>query len=145
MLLLFSLPVRHTRPPCPSPSPEVSKFMFVALEMSSHLMLWWPFLLLPWIFPSISVFYNESSASDDQNTGASTSTSVLPMSIQGQYPLRLTGLISCSPRDSQESSLAPQFKGFNLWCSAFFVIHLSQLYVTLGRPEPWLYGPLSAE
>ena len=30
----------------------------------------------------------------DQNTGASTSASVLPMSIQGLFPLRLTGLIS---------------------------------------------------
>ena len=33
-------------------------------------------------------------ASDDQNTEASTSALVLPMSIQGWYPLRLTGLIS---------------------------------------------------
>ena len=32
--------------------------------------------------------------SDDQNTGASTSASVLPMSIQGGFPLRLTGLVS---------------------------------------------------
>ena len=32
--------------------------------------------------------------SDDQNTGASASASVLLMSIQGLFPLRLTGLIS---------------------------------------------------
>ena len=32
--------------------------------------------------------------SDDQNTGASASTSVLPVNIQGWSPLRLTGLIS---------------------------------------------------
>ena len=31
--------------------------------------------------------------SDDQNTGAAASVSVLPMSIQGWFPLRLTGLI----------------------------------------------------
>ena len=30
----------------------------------------------------------------------------------------------CSPRDSQESSLAPQFKGINSWCS------MVQLYTT---------------
>ena len=33
-------------------------------------------------------------ASDTQNTGASASASVLPMSMQGWFPLRLTGLIS---------------------------------------------------
>ena len=33
-------------------------------------------------------------ASDDQTTGASASASVLPTSIQGSFPLRLTGLIS---------------------------------------------------
>ena len=33
-------------------------------------------------------------ASGDQTTGASASALVLPMSIQGLFPLRLTGLIS---------------------------------------------------
>ena len=33
-------------------------------------------------------------ASGDQNTGASASALVLPMSIQGGFPLRLLGLIS---------------------------------------------------
>ena len=31
---------------------------------------------------------------DDQNTGVSTSVSVLSMSIQGLFPLRFTGFIS---------------------------------------------------
>ena len=56
-------------------------------------------------------------ASDEQNTGVLASASVLPMSIQGRYPLRLTGLIS-SPRDFQKSSPAPYFKAINslvLW------------------------------
>ena len=51
--------------------------------------------------------------SDDPNTGASASGSVLPMSVQGGFPLRLTGLISLLARDSQESSPAPAFKGIN--------------------------------
>ena len=49
-------------------------------------------------------------ASDDQNTGASASASVLPMNIQGWFPLRLTGLVSL---DFQESSPAPQFGSIN--------------------------------
>ena len=50
--------------------------------------------------------------SGGQNIGASASVSVLPMNIQGWFPLGLTGLnwSPCCPRDSQESSPAPQFK-----------------------------------
>ena len=52
--------------------------------------------------------------SGDQNTGASPSASVLPMSIQGWFPLRLTSLISSSSlsltRGSQEPSLATHSK-----------------------------------
>ena len=39
--------------------------------------------------------------------------SVLPTSIQGWFPLRLTGLISLLSKGLQESSPAPQFKGIN--------------------------------
>ena len=38
------------------------------------------------------------------------SASVLPVNIQGWFPLRLTGLISLLSKDSQESSPAPQFE-----------------------------------
>ena len=45
-----------------------------------------------------------------QSIGDSASVSVLPMYIQGGFPLRLTGLISCCSRDAQKSFQAPQFK-----------------------------------
>ena len=51
-------------------------------------------------------------ASDDQNTEASAAASILSMSIQGWFPLRLFWF-SCCPRNLQESSPAPQFKGIN--------------------------------
>ena len=35
------------------------------------------------------------------------------MNTQGWFPLGYTGLISLSPRDSQESSPAPQFQSIN--------------------------------
>ena len=57
--------------------------------------------------------------SDDQNTVASASASVLPMSVQGWFPLRLTSLISLLYRDTQESSPAPQFKGINSLALSF--------------------------
>ena len=63
--------------------------------VSNHLILCHPLLVLPSTFPSIQVFSSESSfTSGGQSTGASASASILPMNIQGQFPLGLTGLIS---------------------------------------------------
>ena len=50
-----------------------------------------------------------------QSIGASASASVLPMNIQGWFPLRLTGWSLCCPKDSKASSLAPQFESIILW------------------------------
>ena len=64
---------------------------------SNYLILCHPFLLLPSIFISIRVFYNESLfASGGQSIGAwvSASLPILPMNIQDWFPLGLTGLIS---------------------------------------------------
>ena len=41
------------------------------------------------------------------------SASVLPMNIQSWFPLRLTGWSPCRPRDSKESSPAPQFESID--------------------------------
>ena len=81
---------------------------------SNHLILYCPLLLLPSIFPSISIFSNESlqmSLCIKWPKYWSFSFSISPSS---EY----SGLISfedglagspCSPRDSQESSPTPQF------------------------------------
>ena len=62
---------------------------------SNHLILCNPLLLLLSIFPSIRVFSNESALPlGGQSMEASTSAPVLPVNIQGWFPLRLTGLIS---------------------------------------------------
>ena len=47
------------------------------------------------------------------STGASASASVLPINIQGLFPLRLTGWISLQSKGFQESSSNPQFKSIN--------------------------------
>ena len=39
----------------------------------------------------------------------------------------------CCPRNSQESSPTQQFKRSILWCSAFFMVQLSHLYLTIGK------------
>ena len=102
---------------------------------SNHLILCHPLLLLPSIFPSIRVFSNGKGlfALGGQSIGVSASTSVLPMNTQDLSPSGLTGLISCSPRDSQESSPTPQFKSIYSSALSFFIVQLSHPYMTTGK------------
>ena len=75
-------------------SKNLPKFMFIVMP-SSHLILWHPLLLCPWVFPASGTFLMSCLfTSDDQNTGASASASVLPVNIQGSSPFRLPGPIS---------------------------------------------------
>ena len=70
--------------------------MSIVLVMpSSHLILWCPLLFCPQSFPESGTFQmSKLFASDDQNTGTSASVLVILASIQGWFPLGLTGLIS---------------------------------------------------
>ena len=96
-------------------SQSLLKLMSIeSVMLSNHLILCHPLLLLPSIFPSIGSYpMCLLFASGGQSIGASASASVLSMNIPGWFPLELTDLISCSPRDSQESSPTPQFKNIS--------------------------------
>ena len=62
---------------------------------SNHPIFCHPLLLLLSILPSVRIFSKSHCfTSGGQSIGASASASVLPMSIQDQFPLELTGLIS---------------------------------------------------
>ena len=115
MLLLFSYIVafntsqphglQHARLPCYSPSPRVypSSWIGDAIQPAHPLSLSCP---LPSTFPRIRVFSSESAICiRGQIIGASASASVLPMSIQGWFPLRLTVLISLLSKGLSVSSL----------------------------------------
>ena len=68
---------------------------FESMMPSNHLILCHPLLFLPSILPSIRIFPNESVfASGGQSIRVSALASVLPMNIQGWFPLGLTGLNS---------------------------------------------------
>jgi len=59
-----------------------------------------PFSSFPQSFPTSGAFLlSQYFASGGQSTGASTSASVLPMNIQGWFPLELTGLISLQSKE----------------------------------------------
>ena len=108
---------------------SLSKFMSVESVMpSNHL-----FLCLFSAFHSFpasgSFLVSRLFTSDGQNIGASALASILPMSIQGWFPLGLTGLISSQSRGLQESPPETQFKSISssalslLYGPAFTFIH----------------------
>ena len=80
---------------CPLPIPKVcsNSCPLKSVMPSNHLILCHP-LLLPSIFPSIRVFSNKSALCIRWPQSIGASASVLPMNIQGWFPLGLTGLIS---------------------------------------------------
>ena len=93
---LFATPwLQHGRPPCPSPSPGVCPsslhwWCHPAISFSDTL-----FSSCPLSFSSSGIFpVSVLFTSDDQNTEASASTSVLLINIQGWFLFRLTGLVS---------------------------------------------------
>ena len=75
-------------------SQSLLKFMSIESVMpSNHLILCCPFSSYPRSFPELGSFpMSRLFASGSQGIGASVS--VLPMNIQGCFPLGLTGLIS---------------------------------------------------
>ena len=72
-------------------------------------------------------------ASGGQSVGASASPTVLPMNIQGWFLLGLTALISLLTRDSQESSLAPQFESVNSSALSLLFGPTLNLYMITGK------------
>ena len=95
---LFATPLTAARQASLSLSISLSLLKLMSIESvmpSNHLILCRPLILLPSIFPSIRDFsMSQLFALDDQNTEASASALVLPVRIQGGFPLRLTGLKS---------------------------------------------------
>ena len=110
MFLLFSYPVmsdsswphwlQHSRLPCPSPSPGVCPSS-CPLHQWCHPAI---YLILCAPFSCCLQSYTASVSFPMSQLFASASTSVLPMSIQGWFPLRLAGLIS-----SQSKGLSKVF------------------------------------
>ena len=96
--------------PLPSPSPS-------ALYLSQHQ----------------GLFQCQLFESGGQSIGVSASAWVLPMNIQGWFPLGLTGLISLLFKGlSRVFSSTTVWKSI-LWCSAFFMVQLSHPYMTTGK------------
>ena len=89
--------LKHTRLPCPSLSPRVfsnscplSQWCHPTITSSIV-----SFSSCPQFFPATRSFpMNQLFPSSGQSSGTSASSSILPMTIQGWFPLGLTCLIS---------------------------------------------------
>ena len=91
---------------------------------SNHFILCHPLVLLPFIFPSIRVFSNESVLCIRWPKYWSFSFSISPSSEYSGLIFFRMGLVGspCSSRDSQESSPTPQFKSISSLALCFLYI-----------------------
>ena len=107
--------LQHARLPCPSSTPRAYSNS-CPLSRSWHPTISSSVVPSPPIFnlSQQRVFSNESVLHIRWPKYWSFSFNISPFNEhQDQFPLRLTGWISLSPRDSQESSPTPQFKSIN--------------------------------
>ena len=120
--------LQHARPPCPSPTLRIysnscplSRWCHPTISFSVV-----PFSFHLQSFPASGSFQmSQFFTSGGQNIGVSASASVLPMNIQGWFPLGLTGMISLLSR-----GLSRVFSSTTLQKHQFFSTQLS-LYPTL--------------
>ena len=104
----------------------------MSLMPSNHLILCHPLLLLPPIPPRIRVFpMSQLFASSGQSIGASAS--VLPVNIQGCFPLGWTDLILHFKGLLRVFSSTTIQKHQRLWHSAFLMVQFSHPYMTTGE------------
>ena len=97
-------------------SQSLLKFMSIELVMTSnHLVFCHPLLLSPSICPNIRIFSSGSAPPITWPEYWSFGFSLNPSNeYSGLISYRIDWFdLSCCPRDSQESSLAPQFKSIN--------------------------------
>ena len=101
---------------------------------SNHLILCLPLLLLPSIFPSVRVFSNESILHIRWPKYWSFSFNISP---SNEYPgliFRMDWLDLLAVQGILKNLLQHySSKASILWCSAFFIVQLSQPYMTTGK------------
>ena len=110
--------------------------MSIELVMpSNHLILCYPLLLLPSICPSIRVFSSESVLQIRWPEYQSLSFSIGPSSeYSGLISFRMDWLDLLAVQGTLKSLLQHLSSNASIiWCSAFFVVQLSQPYMTTGK------------
>ena len=128
------LPVHHQLP-------ELLKLMSIELVMpSNHLILCRP-LFLPWIFPSIRIFSNESALRIRWPKYWSFSFSISPSNeYSGLISFRMDWLDLLAVQETLKSLLQHHSsKASILWRLAVFIVQLSHPYMTTGKTYTHTY------
>ena len=101
----------------------------------NHLILYGSLLLLPSLFPSIRVFANESALCIRWPKYWSFSFSISPSNeYSGLISFRIDWFDLLAVQGTLKSLLQyHSLKASILWCSAFFMVQLSHLYMTTGK------------
>ena len=130
--------LQHATPPCPSPTPGVYSNLCLSSQSvmpSNHLILCCPLLLSPSIFPSIRVFSNESALCIRWPKYWSFSFNISPSNEHsGLISFRMDWLDLVAVQGTLKSLLQHHSsKASILWCSAFFIVQVSHLYMTTRK------------
>ena len=129
--------LQHARPPCPSPTPGLFKFMSIESVMpSNHLILCRPLLLLPQVPPSIRVFFNELALHIRWPKYWSFGFSISPsIEYSGLISFRMDWWDLLAVQGILKSLLQHHSsKASILQHSAFFIVQLSYPYMTTEKP-----------
>ena len=129
---------QHPRPSCPSPTPRIHPNPCPSVMLSNHLILCRPLLLLPSIFPSIRVFSNESALRIRWPKYWSFCFNISP-SIEHPRLIsyRMNWLDLLAVQGTLKNLLQHHSsKASILWCSTFFIVQLSYLYMTTRKTIP---------
>ena len=117
-------------------SQSLLKLMSIELVMpSNHLILCHPLLLLSSIFPRIRVFSNESALHIRWPKYWSISFSISPSNEYSgliSFTIDWFGLLAI--QGTLKSLLQHHNSKASIQCSAFFIVQLSHLYTTTGKP-----------
>ena len=129
--------LQHTRLPCPSSSPEACS-NWCPLNRGCHPTVSSsivPFSSCLQFFPASGSFLlSQLFESGGHSIGASASASVLPMNIQGWFPLRIDWFALLAVQGTLKSLLQHHSsKASVLRCSAFFMVQLSHMNMTTGK------------
>ena len=117
-------------------SPSSPKLLSIESVMScNYLILCYPLLLPPSIFPSIRVFSNASTLRIRWPKYWSFSFNIKPSNERsGLISFRMDWLDNLAVQGTLKSLLQHHSsKASILWCSAFFIVQLSHPYMTTGK------------
>ena len=132
---LWTHGLQHTRLPCPSPSPSACSnscpsipWHHLTISSSGH-----PLLLLPSIFPSIMAFFKESAL--HIRWTRYWSFNISPSNeYSGLISFRIDWFDFLAVQGTLKGLLQQRsLKASVYWCSTFFMVQLSHLYMTTGK------------